>query len=220
MQEVTIIGAGGCGREVADIIEAMNVDQPRYTVLGYIVEAKYAIVGKMINDLPVIGDFEWFEKHPQVQTICAAGMPEIRHRLVAKAEKAGAKFFNAIHPSVILSRWITISEGVVIASGTTVTNRVNIGRHVHINNGCTVNHDDSLDDYVTLSPGVHLAGNVVLEKGAYMGIGSIVIQQKTIGRWSIVGAGSTILEDVPPNTTVVGVPGKVIKTRDEGWHLQ
>jgi acetyltransferase EpsM len=76
-----------------------------------------------------------------------------------------------------------------------------------------------VEDFVTLAPGVHVSGNVNLGEGCYVGTGANIIEKIRLGAWSTVGAGSTIVDDVPPNTTVVGCPGKVIKTREQGWHL-
>jgi serine acetyltransferase len=90
---------------------------------------------------------------------------------------------------------------------------------VHVNLACTVGHDAVLEDYATLAPGVHVSGHVVVEEGAYVGTGANVVERLRIGRWSVVGAGSTVLANVPANTTAVGIPARVIKTRDDGWHL-
>jgi acetyltransferase-like isoleucine patch superfamily enzyme len=77
-----------------------------------------------------------------------------------------------------------------------------------------------LEDFVTMAPGVHVSGNVCLGEGCYVGTGANIIDKKRLGKWSIVGAGSMIISDVPANSTVVGVPAKVIKMREDGWHMQ
>jgi UDP-perosamine 4-acetyltransferase len=59
-----------------------------------------------------------------------------------------------------------------------------------------------------------------LGEGCYLGVGANIIDKVSIGAWSVVGAGTTIVKDVPENTTVVGVAGKVIKTRPAGWQNQ
>ncbi len=64
---------------------------------------------------------------------------------------------------------------------------------------------------VHVCPGVKLAGHVTAESGAFIGIGATVIQNVRIGYDSVVGAGSVVIDDVAPMTTVVGVPAKVIK---------
>ena len=91
---------------------------------------------------------------------------------------------------------------------------------MHLNLDCTIGHDVVMADFVTLAPGVHVSGWVTLEEGCYVGTGANIIERNTIGAWSIVGAGSTIIRDVPKNTTVVGTPGNVIKTREDGWQHQ
>jgi sugar O-acyltransferase (sialic acid O-acetyltransferase NeuD family) len=216
---VVIIGAGGFAREVLDIFDAINAQEPQFEVLGYIVQPAFGSPGQLINDRPILGDFDWLAERSQaVKAICAVGAPETRFRLIREASKHGVHFCNAIHPSAIMTKWIEIAEGVVITAGCILTNQIKIGNHVHINLDCTIGHDARIDDFSTLAPGVHVSGNVHLQSGCYIGTGANIIEKITVGAWSIIGAGSTIISDVPPNTTVVGVPGKVIKTRPEGWH--
>ena len=78
-------------------------------------------------------------------------------------------------------------------------------------------HDVVLYDFATLAPGIHVSGNVVCEEGAYIGTGTNILPRMRIGAWSIAGAGSLINADVSPDTTVVGVPAKIIETRRAGW---
>jgi len=101
-----------------------------------------------------------------------------------------------------------------------LTNQIVVGDHAHLNLGCTVGHDSILEPFVTLAQGVHVSGHVRIGTGSCVGTGVNIIQNINIGSWSIVGAGSTVIRDVPANTTVVGVPARVIKERCEGWQLE
>lgn len=219
IQKIAIIGAGGHAREILDVLDAINAVKPTYDVQGYIVDAAYGEPGTRVNDKPILGGFDWFLDNKDCATICAVGAPHLRFRLVNRAKKLGIPFCSIIHPSVIMTRWITIGEGVMIAAGCILTNNIHIGNHVHINLGCTINHDANIADFTTLSPGVHVPGNITCEEGCFIGTGVNFVEKKTIGAWSIIGAGSTITADVPTNTTVVGVPAKVIKTREANWYL-
>jgi acetyltransferase-like isoleucine patch superfamily enzyme len=74
-------------------------------------------------------------------------------------------------------------------------------------------HDVSLHDYVTLAPGVHVSGKVAIGHGAYLGTGAVTVdggydQPLVIGERAVVGAGAVVTRDVPPATTVVGVPAR------------
>lgn len=217
---VALLGAGGGSRDLLDIFEASNQVQSTYNVLGYIVDPEYASMGQVFSGKPVLGGFDWLAQHVhEVQVICGLGASELRRRLIERAAELGAIFCSIIHPSVIHGSSFSVGQGTSIGAGCVITNNVHIGDHVQINVGCTISHDCILSDYGTLSPGTHIAGNVIVGEGCFVGIGAVSIEKVSLGHWSIIGAGSTIVNDVPPNTTVVGVPGKVIKTRPEGWHL-
>jgi sugar O-acyltransferase (sialic acid O-acetyltransferase NeuD family) len=220
-KKVAIIGAGGFAREVLDIFDACNEAGGCYDVLGYIVEPGFGAAGVTVNGKPILGGIDWLgRQRGDVFTICAVGAPEVRRRLVVEALDAGARFCSIIHPSVRMSRWNSIGSGVVIAAGCILTNQIRIGDHVQLNLDCTVGHDVMIGDYVTVSPGTHISGNVTVRTGGNIGTGVNIINRLEIGEWSVIGAGSTLIRDVPPNTTVVGVPGKVVTRREDGWYLK
>jgi len=220
VRKVVIIGAGGFAREVLDVFDACNRVSQSYNVLGYVVDPQYGLPGTIVNDKPILGGFDWLAHHAsEVWAVCSVAAPELRLRVVSRAKECGVRFCNAIHPTATLTRWVTMGEGIVITAGCILTNQIRLGDQVQVNLDCTIGHDAVLDDLVTLAPGVHVSGLVTLSKGCYIGTGANIIDRVHIGEWSIVGAGSTIIRDVPPNTTVVGVPGRVIETREAGWHL-
>lgn len=221
VKKVVIIGAGGNAREILDILDACNQAGQQYDALGYVVDPEYGSPGTIVNGKPILGDLNWLSRHRRgIWAVCSVAAPELRLRVVTRARKSGIRFCSVIHPSVILTRWVTMGEGVVIAAGCVLTNQIRLGDQVQINVNCSVSHDTVLGDYVTLAPGVHLAGLVAVSTGCHLGTGANVIDRLHLGEWSIVGAGSAIVKDVPPNATVAGVPGRVIKTREAGWHLE
>ena len=220
IEKVVIIGTGGFGREVLDVLEAVNQVETRYEILGFITEPGFQNPGELINDKPVLGYYDWLEQNKdQVRAICGVGAPATRLRLIRQAEQMGVQFFSVIHPRAILTRWVKLGTGSIITAGCILTNNITIGEHVHLNLDCTVGHDVVIEDCVTVSPGVHISGNVRLKEGSFIGTGANLIEGKTIGRWAVVGAGSVVVKDVPANSTAVGIPAAVIKTRQPGWHL-
>jgi sugar O-acyltransferase (sialic acid O-acetyltransferase NeuD family) len=219
-RKVVIIGSVGFGRELLDVFDACNQDKSQYEVLGFIVQKEYAEAGLIVNDKPVLGDFDWLQKYPEVYVICGVGEPRHKRRLINLAADLNARFCPpVVHPLAYKSRWVEIGDGSVITAGCILTTQIKIGTHVHVNLDCTIGHDVAIHDYATMAPGVHVSGKVTLEEGCYVGTGANIIEKLNIGRWSVVGAGSTIVRNVPANTTVVGMPGKVIKERADGWHL-
>lgn len=218
-KKVVIIGAGGFAREVQDVFEASRASGEDVEVLGFIVEPRFGVAGTLVSDLPILGGFDWLRAHAaEVAAICAVGAPEVRRRLVASARAVGARFCSVIHPAAVLTRRVHLGQGVVITAGCILTNNIRLGDHVHLNLDCTVGHDSIIEDFATISPGVHVSGNVTLAEGCSIGTGANIIEKRRVGEWSVVGAGTTVIGDVPPNTTVVGVPGRVVKLREPGWH--
>jgi sugar O-acyltransferase (sialic acid O-acetyltransferase NeuD family) len=217
--KIVIIGAGGLSLQMLDILEACNHAGTQYKIFGYIVESIWGKPGVELNGFPVLGDFDWFDTcKEEVFAITAVAAPEVRFHLVKKAKEKGIRFCNIIHPDTILTRQMSIGEDVVVHAGCILSYQNRIGSHVIVNMDCTIGEKTRIEDFVTLSPGVNVSGDVTIGMGAYIGTGADIIEKVHIGEWSVIGAGSTIIRDVPPNTTVVGVPGKVIKTREAGWH--
>ena len=99
MKKIVIIGAGGCGREVLDVFDACNLVKPEYNVLGFIVQKEYGTPGTIINDKPILGDFDWLETHrAEVYLAHHPQRPDRafqRHRAVADGDAvAHARQFN------------------------------------------------------------------------------------------------------------------------------
>ena len=94
-----------------------------------------------------------------------------------------------------------------------LTVNVTVGDHVHIGNACIVAHDSIIEKYCRLGPRSTINGSCHIKRGAYIGSGVTLIENMSVGEWSIVGAGATVVEDIPDSVVAVGVPAKVIKDR-------
>jgi len=97
-----------------------------------------------------------------------------------------------------------------VVGGVVVNADAQIGRGVILNTGCSVDHDCILQDFVHISPGARLAGNVRVGAGSWIGIGAVVREGVRIGSDVMVGAGATVINDIPDNTRVAGVPARAL----------
>lgn len=138
--------------------------------------------------------------------------------MVERARAIGLSFTNAISHTAYVSPQAEVGVGVVMCQNALACRGALLEDHTIINLGSIVSHDTKIGCYGTLNPGVNLAGNISIGEGCYLGIGASVIQGITIGSWTTVGAGAAVVRDLPDNVTAVGVPAKVIKTREKGWH--
>jgi sugar O-acyltransferase (sialic acid O-acetyltransferase NeuD family) len=209
-----LYGANACGREIAVWAERATIDGHPVRLLGFIDDMS---PDPVVNGRPVWGIEEASRLHRGTSVIATVAIAQLRRQLVAKAEAAGFQIAPPlIHPSVEYDRdHVAIGDGSVICPGTTLTTNIEIGRHVQINLHCTIAHDVELGDFVTLSPGCHVSGRVKVGSGAYFGTGAVTVHGKigrklVIGEGAVLGAGSAVLKDVPPNVTVFGVPARVL----------
>jgi sugar O-acyltransferase (sialic acid O-acetyltransferase NeuD family) len=146
-------------------------------------------------------------------SIIAIGDNKTRRNVCLK--KSEAKWATIIHPSSIISKNVIIGEGTVIMAGVIIQSGAKIGKHCILNTGACIDHDCILDDFVHISPKCGLAGSVFIGEGTSVGIGSSIIPNVSIGKWSVIGAGSVVITDLPDYCTAIGVPSKAIKFHNE-----
>ena len=117
------------------------------------------------------------------------------------------------------ARWI--SQRAARKTGIEIHPGATIGKGLFIDHGSGVIIGETtiIGDNVTLYQGVTLGGtgkeqgkrHPTLRDNVMVSAGAKVIGSFTIGENSKIGAGSVVLEEVPPNCTVVGVPGRIVR---------
>lgn len=219
MKKVVIIGAGAHGREVADILCHQTKATRDIEALGF-VDDNHDLHGQSRDGLPVLGDWSWFEgaDRKDFAVVCAVGLPLICRRLVERAQSIELTFASVVSPLAHISSFARLGEGVTIFPGVVINSGAFVDSHSILNVGVSISHDSIVGPYSNINPGARLAGNVTVGEGCYIGMGASVIQGRTIGPWSIVGAGAVVISNIPSNVTAVGVPAKIIKTREDRWH--
>lgn len=209
MKDIVIIGAGGFGREIAWLIEDINIDNPEWNIIGF-VDENQSLNGTVINGYKVVGNIEWL-KERDLYAIVAIGNPISKKKIIDELSGSKIKYATLIHPSVIHSKSVNFGEGTIICAGTICTVNIEIGSHVIINLDCTVGHDTIIGPFTTILPSVNVSGFVKINECVSIGTGTAIIQGVKIGRNTIVGAGAVIVTELPSNCTAVGIPAKPIK---------
>lgn len=108
---------------------------------------------------------------------------------------------------------ITIGSRSRIGLGNTIIGPVKIGNNVNLAQNIIIsglNHNYSDPDKTIISQGVNTS-EVIIEDDVWIGANSVILAGITIGKHSVIGAGSVVIRDVPPYSIVVGNPGKIIK---------
>ena len=212
MKDLIIFGASGFGREVSWLVERINKVAPTWNLLGFM-DDNETLHGTEINGYRVLGGTAAVSDYPDAYFVCAVGASKVREKIVGnmKTIDPNIRFATVIDPAVEMSDLVTVGEGTIICAHTIITVNITIGSHVIINLDCTIGHDAILRDYVTLYPSVNVSGMTDIGHAVELGTGMQIIQGKTVGDHSIVGAGAVVVRDIPANCTAVGSPAKPIK---------
>lgn len=218
MRPIVIVGAGGFGREVHELIEAINLNVWTYDVKGF-VDANPALHGTTVHGIPVLGAIEVLSTFDgPTEVVLAIGSPENRVRLAKRLE--GYEFPVLIHPHTQISSRARVGKGCIIRAGASIQTNAVVGDFCSISNYSVIGHDAIIGPYCSIAPNVCIVGEGVLGEGANIGAGAVVVAPASVGEWAVVGANAVVTKDIPANSTAVGVPARVIKRREPGWHLQ
>jgi sugar O-acyltransferase (sialic acid O-acetyltransferase NeuD family) len=203
--KVLIIGAGGHARVVADALLSRARIGEKYEVIGFLDDDENLQDREQLG-IRILGRISEIEKFEHEAVIVGIGDNLTRQRLYLELKKRGENIITVIHPSTTLAPNVVVGDGTVILAGVVVNSGARIGSNVILNTACTVGHDLVIYSHAHICPGVNLGGGVTVGEGAFVGIGSAVVQYKTIDNWAVVGAGAAVIRDVPAFERVAGVP--------------
>lgn len=106
----------------------------------------------------------------------------------------------------IINIGAVVGEGTMIDMGAVLGGRATVGRNCHVGAGAVL---AGVIEPPSATP-------VVVEDGVLIGANAVLIEGVRVGAGAIVAAGAVVIEDVPPNTVVAGVPARVVKEKDAG----
>ena len=206
-----ILGGGG---HASVLIE--SIQESRISIPHAILDADKRNWGKEVMDVPVLGGDDLLEQLKGegiayfVVGVGSTRDNRPRKRLYELGCSFGLEPLTVVHPAAICSRWAFVAAGSQLFPGSVVNAGTKIGENVIVNSSAVVEHDCVLGNHVHVATGASLSGMVTARESAHIGAGATVKQGLTIGERAVVGAGALVLHDVPPDTTVAGIPARSI----------
>lgn len=204
--KLLIIGASGHGKVIADIALKMN----KWKSIVFLDDNESIkssmgidVIGKSYDVLKYIKDYDIF---------VAIGNNTTREKIQEKLEAEGASIPVLIHPMAVIGEQVGFGAGTAIMAGVVINCCSNIGKGCIINTGSTIDHDNLIEDYVHISPGVHTAGTVKIGKGTWLGVGSKVSNNLYIISGCKVGAGAVVVRDITETGIYIGVPARKLES--------
>lgn len=207
-KRLLLLGAGGHCAVVLDSVKRSNefdevaliANHPESTKMGHEVE----IIG-CDDDLEDLHSKGYNHAFVAVGSI---GDYDIRKKLFNILQSIGFTIPNIIDKSANISDSVILGKGIYIGKNCCINARACIGDCSIINTGTIIEHDCRLGEFVHISPGVTMCGNVFVDDGGHIGAGAIVRQNIKIGSNTLVGVGSVVVKNIGGNVVAFGNPCK------------
>ena len=206
-QRILIVGAGGFGREV---LRWACAAWPEWggRIAGFLSADPEILAGRG-DSLPILGDPATFSPQPGDAFLLGIGIPMVRRQVAESLEARGAEFLTLMHPTAVIASNAALGTGTIICPHAVVSDAAQVGRFVLVNYLASLAHDSVAGDFAVLSPYATLAGGACIGPDVFLGLHASVGPGVTIAHRSKVAANSCALADVPPDSLVHGVPGRV-----------
>ena len=199
---VVVIGGGGFGREVLELIADINdaASSPTFAVVGVLDDAPTPV--ELLTQLGTshLGPVAALrDLHPDVQYVIGIGACAPREAIDRQCLIWQRKAASLVHPTAVIGRRsVHMGPGSIVCAHSTITSNIRLGRQVQVNPNSSIGHDTTLGDYVTLTPQAAVAGNVSIGNHVFVGTGARIKPGVTIADGVLIGAGAVVVHDGPP----------------------
>ncbi|MGG2938215.1 acetyltransferase [Bacillus pacificus] len=201
-ERLLIIDASGHGRVLADIAMRMN----KWKNIVFLDDNESV---KSSMGLEVIGTSKDVFKYTKDYDVFVGIGNNVRRKDFQEKLKAhGANIPVLIHPTAVIGERVQLVSGTAVMAGVVINCCTKIGEGCVINTGSTIDHDNVIEEYVHVSPGVHLAGTVCIGSSCWLGIGSVVSNNSRIVKNYTIGAGAVVVKDITESGIYIGIPAK------------
>ena len=210
VQDLVIIGGGEHARVIAETLRGLP---DAWRLVGYTDPDPTASAGALAG-VTWLGDDATYAArrdgdpaHARPALILGfRGAAADRDRVAATFD--GAEWAVVIHPRAWVATSATLDPGVVVLAGAIVNAGATVGAHGLINSAAIVEHDVIVGPGTHVAPGAVIGGGTRIGADATIGLGAVIRDHVSIGDRAVVGMGAVVVDDVPADTTVVGVPAR------------
>jgi sugar O-acyltransferase (sialic acid O-acetyltransferase NeuD family) len=206
---LVIYGAGLGAKQLLEVTR--HLEDVR--VVG-IVDDNPTLEGVSLGGVPVLGGFASLAelvRRGEVDGVALSFHSEVRRKVHRRLKsELGVRFVSLVDPRAHVGMDVKIGDGALIEAGAVVGPGTEIGEGAIVDVGAVVAHDCFLGPFSHLSPGCALSGVVSLTENVLVGVGASINSTVTIGRNVIITPGAAVMNDLPDDVVVGGVPAKVL----------
>lgn len=198
---LTILGAGGHGRVVADAaqcegasVRATDRDPARCS-------------GELLAGVALLPPDEALAGGGPVHV--AIGNAQARRAEAGRLQ--AARLATVVHPGASVSAHARVGAGCFIAARAVVAPRARLGAGVIVNHGAVVDHDCEVGDFSHIAPNAALGGGVQVGADVLVGAGAVVLPGVRICEGAVIGAGAVVNENVTQPGVYAGLPARRVR---------
>lgn len=212
MKKIVLIGAGGLGREVAQMIEGLNRKKKRYELLGFLDDGENFNYDSDINGYHWLGNSNWILEYKRdVVCNCTIGDAKKKAQIQRRLMAQGVQFETIMATTAGVANHTEIGPGCVLYWNVGVSVNCKLGAGVLLNDSVKIGHDVVIGDFTSVMPGTGISGGCVIGEEVDIGGHVFIVPRKKIGSKVRIAAGSIVFSNVKSGTTVFGNPAKRMK---------
>jgi len=202
-RRLVIIGTGGHSRVVAELASLAG-----FGIAGFLEPTGEGPTHQ--EGLPV---FRSMPLNEALWVVSAIGDNVTRKRVVDQlsfeiGESSSDWAPALVHPSATVSPSASLAHGATVHAGSLVGPNAQLGQHCIVNSLAVIEHDCLVGNFSSLAPAAVMGGASQISEGAFLGMNATLLQGRSVGAWSIVGAGSLVLRRVSDQRVVFGNPAR------------
>ena len=193
------------------LVRAMDPRQSEWNFLGFIDDGIPA--GTPVDSDVTLGGIERLTSAIN-PTAVVMGLADSKAKAAIYeklSQNPKLEFPVLVHPLAYVEPTASLAPGVIVSPFCFVAVKSRLGICSFLNYTSQVGHDAVLGDFCSVMPSACISGNVVIGAQTLVGAGAKILQGLNIGKNSVVGIGSVVLNDVPDDCTVLGYPARVVK---------
>lgn len=175
--EINILGAGTLGRFIIDVVESNS----QFKISGFFDDGYPGV--RNICGYEIVGKVTDIDVHRVKNLIIGIGEPKYRKLIFEEKSTQGYKFPKLIHKSVILSKYCTIEEGVIIGPNSSVLSGSIIKKGTCILSHVNINQDVVIDPYCLIGAGVVIGNNAKIGEGCHIGLSNHIKLNQVLEPW-------------------------------------
>ena len=210
MKNILIVGARGFGRECYDGLKMYPQYNREFVVKGFLDDKTDALTG-FWGYAPILSSVEEYQIQEDDIFLCALGDSKAKAKYIGIIKKKGGNFITLIHPASMVYDSAEIGEGVIISQFCSISSNVKIGDFTNVQAYSNFGHDARVGKYCSIDSYTFLGGYTQIGDNVTLHTRATILPHIKVENNAIVGAGSVVIKNVKPDTTVFGVPATKVE---------